>query len=39
MFKYELGVELQDAVTGFKGIVMGRTDYLNGCQRYSLHVR
>jgi len=34
--KYALGVELKDIVTGFTGIVMGRTDYLTGCNHYGL---
>ena len=39
MFKYELGVELKDRLTGYQGIVVGRTEYLNGCHRYSLQSR
>lgn len=34
--KYELGQELKDIITGFKGIVMGRTEYLTGCVHYGL---
>jgi len=39
MFKFELGDELQDVVTGYKGIVMGRTDYFTGCSHYGLASR
>jgi hypothetical protein len=34
--KYELGEELKDIVTGFVGVVMGRTEYLTGCNHYGL---
>ncbi len=34
--KYRLGEELKDIVTGFKGVVMGRTEYLTGCNHYGL---
>jgi hypothetical protein len=36
MFKFELGIELKDKVTGFKGFVIGRADYLTGCNQYAL---
>jgi hypothetical protein len=39
MIKFELGEELQDVVTGYKGIVMGRTDYFTGCVHYGLAAR
>ena len=35
-FKYELGSELKDRVTGFKGICDQRVEMLNGCLRYSI---
>jgi hypothetical protein len=35
-FKFELGDELKDLVTGFTGIVMGRTQYFTGCNHYGL---
>lgn len=31
--KLELGDEAKDPVSGFKGIVVGITTYLNGCDR------
>jgi len=29
----ELGREVQDRITGFRGIAIGRTTYLQGCSR------
>jgi len=34
--KYEMGIELKDIVTGFTGYVVGRTEYLTGCNHYGL---
>lgn len=30
----ELGVEAKDKITGFKGIITGRCQYLFGCDQY-----
>ena len=35
-FKFEKGVVLKDKITGFKGIVMARSDYYTGCNSYGL---
>ncbi len=35
-FKFNLGEELKDSITGFKGICAARTQYISGCNRYSL---
>lgn len=35
-YKFELGVEVEDIVTGLKGIVTARVQYLNGCVQYCL---
>ena len=35
-FRFELGEELKDRITGFQGIVIARSQYLTGCNRYSL---
>lgn len=35
-FKFELGVTLKERVTGFEGVVMGRTQYYTGCDHYGL---
>jgi hypothetical protein len=32
----QLGDEAKDTVTGFTGVVVSRTDYLNGCTRVCL---
>lgn len=36
MNRFELGEELQDIVTGYKGIAMCRTEFLTGCVHYAL---
>jgi hypothetical protein len=33
-FKFNLGSEVKDKVTGYKGIVRARTEYLTGCNTY-----
>ena len=35
-FKYELGLEAKDIVTGFKGILIGRAMHLTGCNTYGI---
>lgn len=35
-FKFGQGDELKDKVTGFRGVVVARVDWLNGCKRYCL---
>lgn len=35
-FKFALGSMLRDSITGYAGVVMGRTEYLYGCTRYTL---
>jgi len=34
MYKFELGIKVKDVVTGFKGILMARAEYLTGCNQY-----
>lgn len=34
MFKFENGVEVKDKITGFKGVIVGRSDYISGCIQY-----
>lgn len=34
LFKYNLGDEVKDAISGFQGIVTARIDYITGCARY-----
>ena len=37
--KFELGDEVKEIVTGYKGIVMGITQYITGCTQYGLQQR
>ncbi|MGR3303780.1 MAG: hypothetical protein ACUZ8I_14945 [Candidatus Scalindua sp.] len=36
IFRIELGVKAEDIITGFKGTVTARAEYLNGCIRYQI---
>jgi len=36
LFKFGLGDELKDQVSGYVGVVVARTQWLNGCKRYTL---
>lgn len=36
MFKIGLGSEVKDKVSGFAGVVISRTEYLNACIRYGV---
>jgi hypothetical protein len=38
-FKFELGATVRDTVTGFVGVVAGRTQYLFGCNRYGVQAK
>ncbi len=35
-FKFELGIEVQDVITEFTGIIMSRSEHLTGCNVYSV---
>lgn len=35
-FKFELGAEARDVVTGFKGVILYRVEHLTGCDGYGL---
>jgi len=35
-FQHKSGFEAHDVVTGFKGIITGRADYITGCHQYLL---
>ena len=35
-FKFNLGDEVKTKVTGYKGIIRGRSDYLTGCNTYGI---
>jgi len=34
MFKIDMLSKVEDSVTGFKGTVTGRTEYVTGCRQY-----
>ena len=36
MFKFEMFDRLKDQVSGFTGVVLGRTEYSTGCRHYGL---
>lgn len=36
MFKFKNGQTAKDCVTGFKGIIVSRCDYVTGCAQYLL---
>lgn len=38
-FKHDLGVAAEDKVTGFSGIIVGRAQYLTGCNQYCVKPR
>jgi hypothetical protein len=35
-FKFEKGIEVQDVVTKFKGVIAWRVDFLTGCAQYGV---
>jgi len=34
IFEFAMGATVKDRLTKFKGVVTGRSDYLNGCKQY-----
>lgn len=36
IFQIELGAQVTDRITGFKGTVTGRCEYMTGCIQYSV---
>lgn len=36
IFKFNLGDEVKDIITGFRGVIDSRTQWLNGCTRYGV---
>jgi len=36
MFKFELNEIVKDIVTGFTGVILGRTEYSTGCIQYGV---
>ena len=35
-FKFEMGVPAEDIITGFKGVIISRSQWLTGCNTYGL---
>jgi len=35
-WKFALGIKVRDKVSGFVGVIDSRTEWLNGCKRYSV---
>lgn len=33
-WRFRLGEKVRDGVTGFKGVITARVEYLNGCLQY-----
>jgi len=38
-FKFELGGTLKEVISGFQGVCMGRSEYITGCNQYSIAPR
>ncbi len=34
--KYDLGARVKDSITTFQGIIIARSEFLNGCIRYTV---
>ena len=39
IFKYDLGAQAVDTVTGFKGTITARIEFISGCVQYALRPR
>lgn len=39
MFKFDLGIEVKDKITGFVGVIVSRAEHLTGCNRYGVQSR
>ena len=39
IFKFDLGDQVKDQVSGYIGVITGRTQWLNGCVRYILEAQ
>jgi hypothetical protein len=38
-FKYPIGAEVRNKITGFEGIITSRVQYITGCDQYGLQPR
>lgn len=36
IFKFNVGDDVKDTLTGYKGVIEARTEWLNGCIRYQV---
>jgi hypothetical protein len=36
MFKFKNGQEVKEKISGFKGVIVGRCDYITGCRQYDV---
>lgn len=39
IFKFELGDQVRDTITGFAGVITSRVQFMNGCVRYAVQPR
>ena len=39
IFKFELGAQVKDRISGYEGIITGRYQYLNGCVQYGVRAQ
>ena len=39
MYTFELGQVVKDLVTGYKGYIRARSEYLTGCSRYGVQTK
>ena len=35
-FKFELGERVKDVITGMSGVIMGRSNFITGCDQYAI---
>ena len=35
-FEFDFGALLEDSISGFRGVVVARVEYANGCKEYAL---
>lgn len=38
-FKFELGITVEDTISGFRGVITRRTQWLNNCNTYGVQPR
>ena len=35
-FEFPMGAEVKDTITGFRGVITGRAQFITGCDQYSV---